>query len=122
MTSPRKLSLVSGFLLDQMYTNVLLSVVPRKAWLNMGAIARSVMEMKARSQLKWATDAADSSSMRAYRWMKKMWNKRLSDSGPKYIKVVINRQNYTSSRNQYGLGFGELVDRTCCLWKTALKL
>ena len=50
-----------------MYTNVLLSVVPKNAWLKIGAIARRVTAVYARSQLKCATDAADSSSMRAYR-------------------------------------------------------
>lgn len=83
---------MSGFLLLQMYTSVLESVVPRNAWLNIGATQRRVVAAYARSQLKCATEAADSSSMRAYRCMKKMWKRRFSESGPKYMNVVISRQ------------------------------
>jgi hypothetical protein len=39
--TPKKLRRVSGFLRLQIYTNVLLSVVPRNAWLNIGAMKRS---------------------------------------------------------------------------------
>lgn len=83
VNNPRKLSLTSGFLLLHIYTNVELSVVPKNAWLNSGAIVRRVIEAYARSQEKCAIEAADSSSMRAYRWMKKMWKRRFRERGPK---------------------------------------
>lgn len=43
VSKPRKLNRTSGFRLLQIYTNVELNVVPKKAWLNSGATVRSVM-------------------------------------------------------------------------------
>jgi len=83
VSKPRKLSRTSGFRRPQMYTSVELNVVPRKAWLNRGAMSRSEVAAYASSQAKWAMLAALSSSMRAYRWMKKMWKRRLRLRGPK---------------------------------------
>jgi hypothetical protein len=65
VNNPRKLNLTSGFRRLQMYTNVELRVVPRKAWLEMGAMVRRLTIAYVMSQAKCATEAADSSSMRA---------------------------------------------------------
>jgi hypothetical protein len=61
---PRKLSIVSGFFLLQMYMRVLDSAEPRKAMENMGAMQRSSVEANARSHEKCAGERPDDSSRR----------------------------------------------------------
>lgn len=62
--SPKKLSMVSGFFLLQMYISVLDKAEPRKAMENMGAIQSRSVDAKVRSHAKCAVDRPDDSSRR----------------------------------------------------------
>ena len=81
---PKKLSLVSGFLRDQMYTSELLSADPRKGIESIGLRQSRIDVAYRRSHEKCAGDRPDdSSSKREYRWRKKTWKRRSRDKGPK---------------------------------------
>lgn len=63
---------------------VLESAEPRNAMLNMGAMHSSNVDANVRSHEKCAGERPElSSRRREYRWRKKMWYRRSSDSGPK---------------------------------------
>jgi hypothetical protein len=71
--TPKKLSMVSGFFLLQIYIRVLDKADPRNAMENIGAMQRSSVEAKVSSHEKCAGERPDdSSNSREYRWRKKM--------------------------------------------------
>lgn len=85
---------VSGFRRDQMYTSVLDNAEPRNG-MEVVRVLRTRSEVQAYSsnQEKTADDGPDPcSTSREYRWRKKMWKARSREGGPKYMKVVNNRQ------------------------------
>lgn len=83
--TPRKLSLVSGFRRDQMYTRVLDSAEPRKGIEVVSELrANSDVQAYKSSQEKTAGDGPEPcSNRREYRWRKKTWKARSNEGGPK---------------------------------------
>lgn len=85
-SNPKNDSRVSGFRLDQIYTNVLDSADPRNGILVVKTedIASSERDAYNSSHEKTAGDVPDPcSSSREYRVMKKTWKRRSSEGGPK---------------------------------------
>lgn len=81
---PKKLNLVSGFLLDHIYTRLLLRAEPRNSIERKGAAAMRIVEAKRSSQEKFAAEPPEASSRRReYRWRKKTWKRRSRERGPK---------------------------------------